>query len=56
MVGPLRLARKLSAVIPGLARGESPEPMNATLLERMSRAILARRVFMGSGFAFGDPE
>jgi hypothetical protein len=59
-------------VIPGLAEGENPEPMNAMFAEKRGgdaasfdkrgfasscfRRRFLKSVFMGSGFAFGDPE
>jgi hypothetical protein len=56
-------ARPTTAVIPGLAEGESPEPMNTPVGTRRTFGGFAwivrkeaRSAFMGSGFAFGDPE
>lgn len=56
LVGPLRPSRKLSAVIPGLATGENPEPMNVTAADRIRRASRVRPVFAGFGLAFGAQE
>ena len=47
-------------VIPGLAEGESPGPMNTATAERRadckSSVLRVRSACIGSGLAFGDPE